>query len=130
MKHRILLVALAFSVLTGGLSACSSPPVVTTHDVGKLEFKKQHVSTAVEATVFEFTALEPAMYSFTGPVIVGQSKAVQSAEVAATLPAKNCSKPHNGLAIRQRAKRSVDGIHLLVVATSGHRLLHIDPGLC
>lgn len=131
MRHRILLVALVFSAIYGG-TACSSPPVESKHEVGKLEVKKEHVFTPVEATAFSYTALNPAMYSLDGHVIVEQTSAVKCSEFVTALPTKNCSKPQRiGLANRRRLQeRKISVVHLLVAATCGHRLLHIDPGLC
>lgn len=130
MRHKILLVALAFSVLCGA-SACSSPPEVTAPDVGKLEMQKSQLYVPVAPLTVQVTRVAPTMYYVDGPVVVDLSKAVISAADVSLAPAKNCSKPQRiGLANRRCDHSLLSVIHLLVWSTSGHRLLHIDPGLC
>jgi hypothetical protein len=129
---KFMVIALALSFLsTGYASACGSPPTTTAQDVGKLEVKKGFVFES-HAVPYTLTAMEPDIYLANGTFILEQPGAGTPALAAtSTVTDQNCSKPQcTGLAIRQRVRHSVDAIHLLVTATSGHRLLHIDPGIC
>lgn len=123
MRHKVILLALSIAML----SACSPPPAVA-QDVGKQ--KQEQVIGMKYLAPTTCYALEP-MPILNEAVCLVDPEVVQTANVPVTVPLQNSSKPlSTGLAIRMRDQLHLGVINLIIISTAGHRLLHIDPGLC
>lgn len=107
--------------------AYSAPPVVV-KDVGKQKDEQVMGDKFVASTTCFSSAsiqiINELEYRVTAPV-------AKAADADVAVPIQKSSKPlPAGLAIRMRRHCNFDLINLVIASTSGHRILHVDPGLC
>lgn len=133
-KNKLLLIAFALSTVCS-LSSCASPPFEAKKpDVTFVEHRTYNPGNLVGAKEeVLFTAYVADMNFLDGTIVAEQPTVDPSpANVVSDESVKNCSGPQCiGSAIRLCGqKRLIPSIHIIIAATSGHRLLHVDPGIC